>query len=96
MSQLHEIQVPKESSTEQTKEPELKYLMSPELFEGLSSVQGFNRLNGKTYQQHITMALSIRSDLREQIHQENDYDKLMELLKNNGYNITHSMDFNNS
>ena len=47
MSQLHEIQVPKESSTEQTKEPELKNLMSPELFEGLSSVQGFNRLNGR-------------------------------------------------
>jgi hypothetical protein len=96
MSQLHEIQAPKESSTEQTKEQELKYLMAPELFESLSFVQGFNRLNGKTYQQHITMALSISSDLREQIHQETDYDKLMELLKNNGYNITHSMDFNNS
>lgn len=90
MSQLHETPIT------HPKEPELKYLMAPELFESLSFVQGFNRLNGKTYQQHITMALSISSDLREQIHQETDYDKLMELLKNNGYNITHSMDFNNS
>ena len=81
-----------ESSSDNNELVTPKYLMSPELFHGLSNVSGFNNLNGHTYQEHVTMALSICGELKQKILVEEDYDNLMNLLKDNGYNITHSME----
>ena len=48
-----------ESASDNNESVTPKYLMSPDLFHGLSSVSGFNNLNGRTYQEHVTMVLSI-------------------------------------
>ena len=35
----------------------MHYIMSPDLFNSLCNVRGFNDLNGKTYNEHITIIL---------------------------------------
>ena len=35
----------------------MSYLMSPDLYETLTMVNGFTNLNGKTYQEHIIKIL---------------------------------------
>ena len=70
--------------------------MKEEMFNQLSSVSGFNRLNGNTYQHHITIIFKDilnESEKNEILNQKNGYEALKILTKLNiNYNHTYITD----
>lgn len=68
------------------------YLMTPELFQQLSNVRGFNNLNGVTYQDHIIIIFSdsLTSSQKDEVKKcENELDAL-DYLKNQLIDLTHN------
>ena len=68
------------------------YLMSPELFNNLSYVQGFNNLNGKTYQDHIVIILGeiLSDEYKEEILKATTPSQALAILDTAGIKYTHS------
>lgn len=66
-----------------------KYIMHPDLFKDLSYVNGFNNLNGKTYNEHVVLVLGLTEKLRQQILECKEYDDIINTLTENSYKITH-------
>ena len=70
------------------------YIMHPNLFETLSTVSGFNDLNGHTYQQHIIkiFGVSISSEMETQILQSTTTNEALNVLKTNHIKYSHDYD----
>ena len=66
-----------------------KYIMHPNLFNDLSSVNGFNSLNGKTYNEHVVLILGLTGNLRKQILECKEYEDIINKLTENDHKITH-------
>ena len=66
-----------------------KYIMHPNLFNDLSSVNGFNSLNGKTYNEHVVLILGLTGNLRQQILECKEYEDIINKLTENDHKITH-------
>ena len=71
-----------------------QYIMSPELFNNLSFVRGFNTLNGKNYQEHICIIMEDKLDnnQKNKIHEcqtEEDALKYLSTI----IDFTHNTDF---
>jgi hypothetical protein len=70
------------------------YLMSPELFNQLSCVRGFNNLNGQTYPDHVILILSeiLTSSQKDEVKKcENEQD-VLDYLKNQMIEVTHNFE----
>ncbi len=67
------------------------YIMNPSLFTQLSSVRGFNDMNGKTYKQHILMVFedSLSHEEKDKIMATETDEESLEVLKSYGINFTH-------
>ena len=68
------------------------YLMHPNQFYDLCNVHGFNNLNGDTYVEHVVIILNLDGELKEKVLVEDNYDDLMNILKNNNIEITHQVE----
>ena len=67
-----------------------KYIMTPELFEQLTYVYGFEKMNGKNYMEHITITRpDIPDDVQKQILTCSDPEKALEILSDNNIPYTH-------
>ena len=62
----------------------VQYLMSPEQFNGLSRVRGFNNLNGETYQDHICIILDeyLNENQKNIIKSYNNIEEALKYLSN--------------
>ena len=56
--------------------------MSPELYYSLCNVQGFMRMNGKTYQEHIILILGkfLSEEIKTKISNCNSIDEALKLI----------------
>ena len=70
------------------------YIMTPDLFNQLCYVSGFNRMNGNTYQEHIEKIFGDLLNDNEivKIRGSKDSDEALDILKNLGVTYTHSME----
>ena len=70
------------------------YIMTPDLFNQLCYVSGFNKMNGNTYQEHIEkMFGSLMNDNEiARIRDCKNSDEALGVLKNLGVCFTHSME----
>ena len=68
--------------------------MHPNMFKTLSTVSGFNEVNGHTYQQHIIKVLKhlISEDIETQILQSPTTDEALRVLKTNNIKYSHNYD----
>lgn len=77
-------------------ESEIKpiYIMTPDLFNQLCYVSGFNRMNGNTYQEHIEKIFGHLLNDTEivRIRVSKDSDEALDALKQIGISFTHSME----
>ena len=70
------------------------YIMSPELFECLSEVIGFNTLNGNTYMEYITIVRpEIHPNIKKEILQCHFHEDALDILQRNGIEYTHNYSF---
>ena len=74
------------------KNDDLCYLMTPEQFESLSYVRGFNEMNGIDYKTHITIILENRLKYGQisEIMATNNPEEALTLVKSYGIKITHN------
>ena len=73
-----------------------RYLMTPEVFLSLCNVSGFNNLNGNSYNEHVCIILQIDGKLKNQIICCETYDSIMNILKENNYDVTHDTNIFNT
>jgi hypothetical protein len=68
----------------------MNYLISYDTFIKLSSVDGFNKINGETYQEYVAMALSskISDEIKYKILNSFYVVDIFEILTNNGIEFT--------
>lgn len=68
------------------------YLMSPDLYNTLTMVNGFTNRNGNTYQEHIIKTLNnqINKDIKEEIIKTTTSKDALNILENNNIEYTHN------
>jgi hypothetical protein len=66
--------------------------MTPDQFESLSCVRGFNEMNGKNYKTHMTIILESRLKYGQisEIMATETIEEALILVKSYGINITHN------
>jgi hypothetical protein len=79
-------------SSVQKYQDDLCYLMTPEQFDSLSCVRGFNEMNGKDYKTHMTIILESRLKYGQisEIMATETIEEALSLVKSYGINITHN------
>lgn len=66
------------------------YIMSPDRFHQLRNVYGFNKHNGSTYMEHITIIRpNLPEDIKNLILNSSTSKEALELLEDNGIIYTH-------
>lgn len=68
------------------------YLMSPDLYNTLTMVNGFTNRNGNTYQEHIIKTLNnqLNKDIKEEIIKTTTSKDALNILENNNIEYTHN------
>lgn len=65
------------------------YIMFEQLFDHLSRVDGFNKLNGKTYQEYITKCLKLDDNLKKLILNAKTGKSALQILDKHKIKYTH-------
>jgi hypothetical protein len=67
------------------------YLMTPKLFESLKNVQGFSKMNGENYGDHVKMVLKLPHGISNLVekHKTNN-EKILKLLRISNIAFTHT------
>lgn len=74
----------------------MTYLMSPDLFNNLTCVQGFASLNGKNYVEHILIILKdvLTEDCKNELNGVVDINsKSIDILKKYNIDFTHDIKY---
>jgi len=63
--------------------PKASYIMTPDMFEDLKSVNGFTEMNGRTYSHHICLIFKekLTEEQEKKILTESNNEKALEYLK---------------
>ena len=68
----------------------MTYVMHEKMYYNLCNVTGFTNINGRTYQEHLTIILKVEDEIKNLVLNSETAEDAKNILKENGIVFTHT------